>query len=123
MRRTYEMGRAELEADPGAVNWCGLTKKWLKDLELEEHWGKQEAGDEWKSKVRKAVHEWGLKKWEEGMRRKPKTESYARWKKEVGLRMEEYLHEPEADSRRTLTRFRGGVSELRVETGRWERCQ
>ena len=121
VRRTYEMARAELEADPGVVNWCGLTRKWLKDLKLEDHWDKQDAGVEWTSKVRSAVQEWGLKKWEEGMRGKPKTENYVRWKKETGLRLEEYLREPDPDSRRTLTKFRGGVSELRVETGRWEK--
>ena len=63
--------------------------------------------------------------WRAGMTEKSTLEDYRRWKTE--LVMEQYLEKEDGrfdrarvQGKRLLTRFRGGATGLRVDTGRWQ---
>ena len=44
VKKVYEHGRRRLENDGRANTWCNLTRKWLRDLGLEEEWKQQAVG-------------------------------------------------------------------------------
>ena len=119
VRRVYEQSRRDLEANPMVRNWAQIVRSWLINIGLGDHWARQETDDEWKSNVRAAVERADARQWRVGVESKTRLEDYARWKQDIGW--EQYLGSRDEQARRRLTKARGGVLELQVETGRWDR--
>jgi hypothetical protein len=118
VKKVYEESRRRYEEE-GEKNWCSMTHEILKEIGLEEAWEEQEVGADWKDQVGEAVLKKEEEAWQAGMKKKIKTEHYRKWKKR--LVFEKYLLEDSnREGRRQLTRLRGGVHCLRIETGRWE---
>jgi hypothetical protein len=116
VRRVYEASRRRAEA--GRKSWCSLTRLWLRQLGLGDHWDRQEVGHGWRELVRERVQRFEEVRWRARMATKAKLGGYMRWKTE--LKYEEYLNYRDSGARRALTCLRSSSHTLRVETGRWE---
>merc|ERR1711871_692070 len=75
--------------------------------------------------MKQAVRDTATAEWRDRMQLRSTLADYRRWK--TGLELEAYLAQddgrfvtPVIEGKRLLTRFRGGASGLRVDTGRWE---
>jgi hypothetical protein len=116
----YEVGRARLDANQNANTWCNLTRKWIRQLGLEESWNKQAVDAQWREVVQRKIMQAEEQRWRRGTLSNARLEYYSMWKPRLTLEAEEYLGEREKNRRRLWTKLRAGCLELRVETGRWE---
>ena len=117
----YEHGKRRLEKNGRANTWCNLTRKWLRDLGLEEEWKQQAVGPAWQERLKEKIMEYEARNWRRRVVREDnvKLKDYGKWK--VKPELEQYLQHEDVHQRRLWTKLRGGILELRVETGRWER--
>ena len=121
VKKVYEHGRRRLEKGGRANTWCNLTRKWLRDLGLEEEWKQQAVGPAWQERLKEKIMEYEARNWRRRVVREDnvKLKDYGKWKTKPEL--EQYLQHEDVHQRRLWTKLRGGILELRVETGRWER--
>ena len=59
VKKLYEHGRRRLEIDGRANTWCNLTRKWLRDLGMEEEWKQQAVGPAWQEKLKENI--WSMR--------------------------------------------------------------
>ena len=120
VKKVYEHGRRRLENDGRANTWCNLTRKWLRDLGLEEEWKQQAVGPAWQERLKAKIMEYEARNWRKRVVREDnvKLKDYGKWKTKPEL--ERYLQRENVHQRRMWTKLRAGILELRVETGRWE---
>ena len=91
------------------------------ELRLSENWKKQKISEtkkEWAKLIWKRIQEREQRMWWKKVKASPKLRTYVTFKRE--LNSEEYLKSADERGRRTLTRFRSGTHELRIDTGRYE---
>ena len=91
------------------------------DLNLSENWRKQNISEikkELAKLIWNRIQEREQRTWWKKVKTSPKLRTYVTFKRE--LIREEYLKSADERGRRTLTRFRSGTNELRIETGRYE---
>ena len=72
---------------------------------------------QWNRRVWKTVNQKEEQQWKEHKMQKTKLRTYRTIKQT--LTFEQYLNSKDRQARQTMTRFRGGTNELRIETGRY----
>ena len=98
---------------------------WSREYNLEHDWRQNVWREDFKQDLRQALRSVATAEWMGQMLHKSTLTDYRRWK--TNLDMEDYLSSEGGrfvqsiiEGKRLLTRFRGGASGLRVDTGRWE---
>ena len=127
VRQVYEVGRARLETNQNANTWCNLTRKWLRQLGLEESWVKQAVDAQWREVVQRKIMQAEEQRWRRGVLSNARLELYSTWKLRLSLTSEEYLGEQEKNRRRLWTKLRAGCLELRRQVDgsglQWPECR
>ena len=70
VKKVYEHGRRRLEKGGRANTWCNLTRKWLRDLGLEEEWKQQAGGPAWQERLKAMIMEYEARTWRRWAMRK-----------------------------------------------------
>ena len=104
VRQVYEVGRARLETNQNANTWCNLTRKWLRQLGLEESWTKQAVDAQWREVVQWKIMQAEEQRWRRGVLSNARLEPYSTWKLRLSLNSEEYLGERGKNRRRLWTK-------------------
>ena len=129
VRRVYMESRRR-QVFFNEYNWCSYTQQLLGRYGLGKAWEENIHNEKWKPLMRAKVFEKAELEWREEVNGKASLADFARWKESFGC--DEYLLEDsntEGFSRRRaygrihLTRWRGGASTLRADTGRQERVR
>jgi hypothetical protein len=119
----YQEGRRRIGSDKGA--WCDYTRKVMMEVGLKDCWEKQDIMEvdkgTWKAIVRKKIQDKEQEEWRKRMESKSKLRTYRKVKTE--LETEKYLDEGTVQERRVMVMMRGGINDLRIETGRYEKLE
>ena len=103
-------------------NWCTYTHLLLKKLDMDSVWVSEVVGGrkEWSRVCFDKMRIWEEAEWNKRRASKPKLRLYNIVKSK--LEIESYLNFEVCNryGRKLLTQLRGGMSDLRVEKGRWE---
>ena len=111
----------EGELRTGGENWASHIEKLLRELELEEHWEKQEVEEsesKWNAMLKTKLQKREERKWRKKVESMDKLRTYRTIKTE--LRSEEYLKIDDEEGRKQMARIRSGTNDLIIETGRHE---
>ena len=111
----------EGELRTGGENWASHIEKLLRELELEEHWEKQEVEEsesKWNAMLKIKLQKREERKWRKKVESMDKLRTYRTIKTE--LRSEEYLKIDDEEGRKQMARIRSGTNDLRIKTGRHE---
>ncbi len=115
-RRAYEWEIRRKER-----NWSTYTEELLKELDLGEHWERQEVRErkkEWNEKIRRRIQTREEAHWWMKVEESAKLRTYRTVKNK--LIWEEYLKIDDEKGRKEMAKIRSGTNELRIETGRYE---
>ena len=115
-RRAYEWEIRRKER-----NWSTYTEELLKELDLGEHWERQEVRErkkEWNEKIRRRIQTREEAHWWRKVEESDKLRTYRTVK--TKLIWEEYLKIDDEKGRKEMAKIRSGTNELRIETGRYE---
>ena len=127
-RKLVNMGKERLpriayegELRTGGENWASHIEKLLRELELEEHWEKQEVEEsesKWNAMLKTKLQKREERKWRKKVESMDKLRTYRTIK--TKLKSEEYLKIDDEEGRKQMARIRSGTNDLRIETGRHE---